>query len=91
MGRLKAALEIFLRAEATLQLKVTDWEVHYNIAKLLSQNVLHGKLARADAKGYFAKAIQGGKHVESMHELAEIYRREGDSRKSLELFENSLQ
>lgn len=89
IGRYKQSLEIFIRTET--HLKRTDCESQYYIAKLLTKNVSHGQLKRQDAKEYFMKAIQGGRHLHSMHELAEIYVREGDLRKSIELLENSLQ
>lgn len=89
IGRYKQSLEIFIRTET--HLKRTDCESQYYIAKLLTKNVSHGQLKRQDAKEYFMKAIQGGRHLDSMHELAEIYVREGDLRKSIELLENSLQ
>lgn len=89
MGRFKQSLEIFVRTETLLQ--TSDCESQFYIAKLLTKNVSHGRLRRHDAKEYFLKAIQRGKHLESMHELAEIYVREGDLRKSIELLDNSLQ
>lgn len=88
IGRYKQSLEIFIRTET--HLKRTDCESQYYIAKLLAKNV-HGQLKRQDAKEYFLKAIQGGRHLASMHELAEIYVREGDLRKSIDLLESSLQ
>lgn len=89
IGRYKQSLEIFIRAERLL--KRTDCESHYYIAKLLTKNVSHGQLKRYDAKEYFVRAIQSGRHLESMQELSEIYVREGDLRKSIELLEGSLQ
>lgn len=88
IGRYKQSLEIFIRTETMLQR--TDCESHYYIAKMLTKNVSHGQLKRQDAKEYFIKAISSG-HLESMHELAEIYIKEGDLRKSIELLQKSLQ
>lgn len=88
MGRFKQSLEIFIRTDSIL--KRADCETHYYIAKLLSKNIAHGQLKRQDAKEYYLKAVQV-KHLASMHELAEIYVRQGDLAKSIELLENSLQ
>lgn len=82
-------MEIFIRTETLL--KRSDCESQYYIAKLLTKNVSHGQVKRQDAKEYFMRAIQGGRHLDSMHELAEIYVREGDLGKAVEQLENSLQ
>lgn len=90
MGRQRQSLEIFVKTEALLQR--ADCELYYYIGKLLSKNVSHGKLANGDAKDYFMKAIQGGKHCQSMVDLAEIHIKEGGGlRKAIELLEASLQ
>lgn len=89
MGRFKQSLEIFIRTDSIL--KRADCETHYYIAKLLlTKNVAHGQLKRQDAKEYYLKAVQM-KHLPSMHELAEIYVRQGDLIKAIELLESSLQ
>lgn len=44
-----------------------------------------------DAKEYFKRAILNGKHKESYLKLAEIYAKERDYMKAIEMYENCLQ
>lgn len=88
IGRHKQSLEIFIRTETLLK---GDCEIQYYIAKLLAKNVAHGQLKKDDAKEYYLKAINSGRHLASMQELAEIYVRQGELRKGIDMLENSLQ
>lgn len=44
-----------------------------------------------DAKEYFKRAILNGKHKESYLKLAEIYAKEKDYMKAIEMYESCLQ
>lgn len=89
IGRFKQSLEILIRTETLL--KKPDCVSYYYIGKLLTRKDISNCQSSLNAKDYFVKAIQTGRHLESMKELAELHVKEGDWRKSIDLLETCLQ
>lgn len=89
MGKLKQALEVFLKAESLQE--GPDYEIYYNIGELLNKNAGRPKMGAKEAKEYFQKAIQHGKQdVESYRKLAAIYLREKEYQKAIDMLESAL-
>ncbi|CRL00187.1 CLUMA_CG013461, isoform A [Clunio marinus] len=88
MGRYNQSLEIFLKAESLLD--SPDHEVYHYIGDLLRLNVKHNKENILDAKDYFKRSIMCGKQIKTYKTLADIYRKEKDYLKAIELLENCV-
>lgn len=88
MGRLKQALEVFLKAETLLQR--SDHEIYYFIGDLLQKNVGKPSMGLTQAKEYFHKSVSNGKQIESYRRLAEIYSKEHNYPKAIEMLESCL-
>lgn len=88
MGRLKQALEVFLKVETLLQR--SDHEIYYFIGDLLQKNVGKPSMGLAQAKEYFHKSVSNGKQIESYRRLAEIYSKEHNYPKAIEMLESCL-
>lgn len=89
MGKLKQALEVFLRAESLQQRP--DSEIFYNIGELIYRNAGRPKMGIKEAKEYFLKAIQHGKQdIESYRKLAGIYIKENEFQKAIDMLESCL-
>ncbi|KAL7050499.1 hypothetical protein ACKWTF_004101 [Chironomus riparius] len=82
------SLEIFLKAESYLE--APDYEVYHYIADLLRLNAKHSKANILDVKEYFRRSIMCGKQIHTYKTLANIYRKEKDYTKAIELLEGSL-
>lgn len=90
MGRFRQSLEIFLKAES-VQAR-PDHEVYHFIAELFYMNLgSNPKTSLAESKEYYKRAIMNGKQISSYQKLSEIYRKEKDYPKAIELLESSLQ
>ncbi|XP_063697926.1 Bardet-Biedl syndrome 4 protein homolog [Culicoides brevitarsis] len=91
MHRHKQALEMFFQAEKLMQR--VDHEIYYYIGDLLyrSAQQQQGKIHSKEYKDYFKQAIMNGKHKESYLKLAEIYAKEKDYPKAIEMYESCLQ
>ena len=85
-------MEIFLKAES--HLNSPDHEIYHYIADLIRMNAKNSRGTTtnsiSDAKEYFQRAIMAGKQIQSYKTLAEIYRKEKDYTKAIELLESSL-
>lgn len=89
MGKLKQALEVFLKAESLQQRP--DSEILYNIGELIYKNAGRPKFGLKEAKEYFQKAIQHGKQdIESYRKLAGIYIKENEFQKAIDMLESCL-
>lgn len=88
MGKYNQSLEIFLKAESCLE--SPDHEVYHYIGDLLCLKAKHSKDNILDAKEYFKRSIMSGKQIQTYKTLAEIYRKEKDFLKAIELLESSL-
>ncbi|XP_055920603.1 Bardet-Biedl syndrome 4 protein homolog [Eupeodes corollae] len=104
MGRFNQALSVFREAESLSPRQ--DHEIFHYIGELLhrkatknsnNNNQSNGNSTEEDsneneeAKTYFQRAVQNGKKLESYQRLAEIYRKEKDYLKAIEILEMSLQ
>ncbi|XP_055837084.1 Bardet-Biedl syndrome 4 protein homolog [Episyrphus balteatus] len=95
MGRFNQALGVFREAE-TLSPR-QDHEIFHYIGELLYRKATNNKQLNTsssedenEAKIYFQRAVQNGKKLESYQRLAEIYRKEKDYSKAIEILEMSL-
>ncbi|XP_037953653.1 Bardet-Biedl syndrome 4 protein homolog [Teleopsis dalmanni] len=94
MGRFNQALNVFREAEELSPRP--DHEIYHYIGSLLhrsssaSNQLEVARQEAAEAKMYFQKAVQCGKKLESFQRLAEIYRKEKEYGKAIEVLENCL-
>lgn len=89
LGKYNQSLEIFLKAESYLD--SPDHEIYHHIADLLRMNAKHSRATNLlDAKEYFRRSIMCGKQIHTYKTLANIYRKEKDYIKAIELLESSL-
>lgn len=77
-----------MKAESCLE--APDYEVYHYIADLLRLNAKHSKANILDVKEYFRRSIMCGKQIQTYKTLANIYRKEKDYTKAIEILEGSL-
>lgn len=89
MGSLKLALDTFLQTEKLMERP--DYEVYHYIGELLFRNIGQPRAGLPEAKEYFKQAILCGKHPKTYKIMAEIFIKEKDHMKAIEMIENCLQ
>ncbi|XP_064547866.1 Bardet-Biedl syndrome 4 protein homolog [Drosophila montana] len=94
MGRFGQALSVFREAEQQSPRK--DHEIYHYLGELLYRSAATQpqlELARQqqhEARGYFELAVQAGKKLESYVRLAELYRKDKDYQKAIDVLETCL-
>ncbi|XP_030368871.1 Bardet-Biedl syndrome 4 protein homolog [Scaptodrosophila lebanonensis] len=95
MGRFTQALGVFREAEQLTPRK--DHEIYHYLGELLyraatAQNQLElARQQQIEATSYFELAVQTGRKQESFIRLAELYRKEKEYQKAIDVLENCLQ
>ncbi|XP_070065922.1 BBSome complex member BBS4 homolog isoform X2 [Drosophila virilis] len=94
MGRFGQALSVFREAEQQSPRK--DHEIYHYLGELLYRSAATQpqlEIARQqqhEARGYFELAVQAGKKLESYVRLAELYRKDKDYQKAIDVLETCL-
>lgn len=88
MGKFNQSLEIFLKAESYLE--SPDHEIYHYIADLSRLNAKHSKVGILDYKEYFRRSIMCGKQIDTYKILSNVFRKEKDYTKAIELLESCL-
>lgn len=95
MGRFSQALSVFRDAEK--QSPRPDHEIYHYLGELLyraasTQPQLEAaRQLQKEAREYFERAVQTGKKQESYIRLAELYRKEKEYQKAIDVLEACLQ
>lgn len=95
MGRFSQALGVFREAEQ--RSSRPDHEIYHYLGELLYRAATtqsHSEVARQqqeESRGYFELAIQSGRRLESYVRLAELYRKDKQYQKAIEVLETCLQ
>lgn len=95
MGRFGQALGVFREAEQRSSIK--DHEIYHYLGELLyraATTQTQSELARQqqdESRSYFELAVQTGRKQESYVRLAELYRKDKQYQKAIEVLENCLQ
>ncbi|XP_070135076.1 BBSome complex member BBS4 homolog isoform X2 [Drosophila bipectinata] len=94
MGRFSQALGVFREAEQRSSIK--DHEIYHYLGELLyraATTQTQSELARQqqdESRSYFELAVQTGRKQESYVRLAELYRKDKQYQKAIEVLENCL-